>query len=452
MAISPSIIQEYYRVVDYWADIETEKKWKLAIWSVEYPDLDLIEKFLEIECSPLGQFDDIFFRFDTEYRGDSQAYAEALWNEYTSWFTEKVEEKYDILKALKDDHMLVQEYMPDASLERTMGNLWKEMKRFKSCIKDLEEVHFCIYFPAGRPDGIVRTQWFKDLLAEDIPDGIRFVTVDYKKSRQIDLNESNKIAILRPDLQMKAALRNELDKKDAGGDLIAPENQFKQQVTIVMDCTLKKDKKTMDKEVRTLLDIARDINDLSIFISSLFIASQAYYAIKEYDASLEYCDKTIRETEREMENDAPAGYSYWRMALFLKAAILSARKDRKEAIELYEAVAEKALEKKDPYYVMESYRLSGFLLYEQGKREQAFERFLLSMAAGSYLEMEVRRSSTFIYSAHLALYLGRKVRSPIEIETLESQLKIWLGEDWRTLVENPDMDQASVRRRASVFS
>ena len=153
-----------------------------------------------------------------------------------------------------------------------------------------------------------------------------------------------------------------------------------------------------------------------------------------------------------MEDDTLTGYSYWRMALFLKAAILSSKKDRKEAIELYESVAEKALEKKDAYYIMESYRLAGFLLYEQGKLEEAFERFLLSMTAGSYLELEVRRSSTFIYSAHLALHIGRKLRSPNEIETIEGQLKIWLGNDWQTLVENPDMDQASVRRRASVFS
>lgn len=451
MAISPSIIQEYYHVADYWADIETGKKWKLAIWSVEYSDVELIEKFLEIECSPLGAFDDIFFRFDTEYDGDNLQYAEALWDEYVSWFTEKVEEKYDVLKALKDDRLLLQEYVPDTSLQRTPANLWKEMLRFKSCIKDLEGIHFCIYFPPGRPEGVMKTQWFKQLLEDGIPDGIRLVTIDYKRSKRIELGESDKVAVIRPHLHMQEALRNDLNKEDAGGDLLAPENQFKRQVTTVMDCTLKKNKKLMDKEVRRLLDIAKDINDMTISISSLFIASQAYYAIKEYKVSMEYCDKTIRETEEELKNDESAGYSYWKMALYMKAAILSSEKDRKEAIDIYEKVADKALEKKDPYYVMESYRLSGFLRYEQGKLEQAFERFLLSMTAGSYLAIEVRRSSTFIHSAYLALYIGRKLRSPGEVEVLESQLKVWLGDDWKQLVENPGMNQGDVRRRAFVF-
>lgn len=32
---------------------------------------------------------------------------------------------------------------------------------------------------------------------------------------------------------------------------------------------------------------------------------------------------------------------------------------------------------KDPYYVMEGYRMCGFLRYEDGKMEQAFEYFCL---------------------------------------------------------------------------
>lgn len=60
MGASASVIQEYYKAVDYWADIEVRKDWKLAIWVVEATDVDLIDRFFEIERSPVGQFDDIF--------------------------------------------------------------------------------------------------------------------------------------------------------------------------------------------------------------------------------------------------------------------------------------------------------------------------------------------------------------------------------------------------------
>ena len=34
MGASASVIQEYYKAVDYWADIAGKKDWKLAIWIV----------------------------------------------------------------------------------------------------------------------------------------------------------------------------------------------------------------------------------------------------------------------------------------------------------------------------------------------------------------------------------------------------------------------------------
>ena len=81
-----------------------------------------------------------FFRFDTSYQGDIKVFSESLWEEYISWFGEKVSEEYDIMAALKKDGRLYQDYHPDGSLERTAENLWSELLRFKSCIKGLEHV------------------------------------------------------------------------------------------------------------------------------------------------------------------------------------------------------------------------------------------------------------------------------------------------------------------------
>ena len=106
MGASASVIQEYYKAVDYWTDIADKKDWKLAIWIVGQNDVDLVDRFLEIERSPVGQFEDIFFRFDTPYEGTVDEYTEQLWMEYAGWFSEEVEEKYDILKALRHDGLL----------------------------------------------------------------------------------------------------------------------------------------------------------------------------------------------------------------------------------------------------------------------------------------------------------------------------------------------------------
>ena len=192
--------------------------------------------------------------------------------------------------------------------------------------------------------------------------------------------------------------------------------------------------------------------DTNIRISALLIASEAYYAIREYKHSMKYSDETVREAEKAMQGGETAGYSYWKMAVSMKAAILTAGKKREEAVALYDMMAKKAVMQKDPYYVMEGYRMCGFLRYEDGKMEQAFEYFLLALAGGSYLSAEIRRSSTFVYAAYLALHTGRLVRAPIDVGILERQLCEWIGEDWKELVDNPDMQQAKARRRGSFFS
>ena len=48
------MIQEYYKAVDYWADIVGNRDWKLSVWIVGQNDVDLVDRFLEIERSPVG--------------------------------------------------------------------------------------------------------------------------------------------------------------------------------------------------------------------------------------------------------------------------------------------------------------------------------------------------------------------------------------------------------------
>lgn len=286
MGASASVIQEYYKAVDYWADIVGNRDWKLSVWIVGQNDVDLVDRFLEIERSPVGQFDDIFFRFDTPYRGDDEEYTEQLWQEYAGWFSEKVEEKYDILRALRHDGLLKEEYIPDVSVEHTAGNLWREMLRFKACISRLDDAFFCLYFPPEQERGYSRTGWFGNVLKEGVPQGIRMTTIDLKKNRSIRLGESREVVCIRPQFDMAAALHNRMARSDSGNDLIAPENRFKQQVTVVMDSTQKQDWKLLDREIRKLLDIAQEIKDTNIRISALLIASEACYAIREYKHSM----------------------------------------------------------------------------------------------------------------------------------------------------------------------
>lgn len=186
---------------------------------------------------------------------------------------------------------------------------------------------------------------------------------------------------------MAAALHNRMARSDTGNDLIAPENRFKQQVSAVMDCTQKQDWKLLDKEIRKLLDVAGELKDTNILTSALFIAAEACYAIREYKHSIKYSDDTIREAEKAMDNGEAAGYSYWKMATSMKAAVLTAEKNGRKQLHCMRDWRRKLSDKKIPtmswkVIVCVAFTLrgrpaeSGFRVFSAcfGSRELSFRR------------------------------------------------------------------------------
>jgi tetratricopeptide (TPR) repeat protein len=189
-------------------------------------------------------------------------------------------------------------------------------------------------------------------------------------------------------------------------------------------------------------------------ISTPLIASQAYYMTGSYEKSLFHTEKAISMSKEVMDKDDEntVAYAVWKASMFQKGAILSGQKKRKNAIAVYEEVTEETTKRKDILYIMEAYRMVGFLLYEMRKSEEALQNFLLSLYAGSHLDLETRSQSTFLYSANLALLLCREVRGTEDEEILEKQLQEWLGDDWHDLVEGGRMEKAKKKRKSSVFN
>lgn len=450
MSASASIAQEYYKVKDYWSEADKGKNWVLAVWVVEFQDVDIIDKFLEIEQSPLGSFEDIFFRFDTSFKGDQMLFEKGLWEEFKAWFDPAPKPELDMYAAMKNDGLLLEDYLPNTKLEPTITNLWKEMLRFKSCISGLENNNFCIYFPPTSLESPGLGFWFKNILKEGIPEGIRLVTIDFKEGRKVSLANFLNLGLvveIYPKLDMMEAINNEMDKDCNSYDAIGIDAKYRKQIRTVLAVAAKQ--KQLDTEVDVLLSLARQMEDFSSFISALLIASQAYFIKKENSKSEQYADEAIENAQIAMDKNDPAGYPIWKSCMMLKGALLMGKKKRLEAIVIYEKLAETAASQGDAFSAMEGYRLSGHLHYELNRLNTAFELLLLSLAAGSYLEMAVRRQSTFLHAAYLALYIGRQVKSPNDMGILKNELKAWLGDDWKNLLEEEGVLGAKQKRQKS---
>ena len=452
MGTSVSIADIYYQIQDQWQAVSVQPDWKLAVWISPTENLAIIDKFLEIERSPAGSCDDIFFRFETEYTGNNRLFTRQLWEEYHSWFAEDVPEEYDLLAALRKDGLMKENYVPlDIPEQPTAKSLWSEFLRLKSCIYGLEDKKICIYFPPSTSDKPAMTNWFRSVLKETIPEDIRLVTIDYADKRRIFFPAGDLIVYLKAKFDLRAAINNEMDKECDTYDSTSLDSRYRKQVRKVMEVTLQKKCTVLDKEVRKLLSIADESKETSIHLATPLIAAQAYFNINQPDKCLNYADEAIRLSGEAMLKEDVGGYPIWKVAMFQKAAIFVSQKEWKKGIEIYSRVALKATSQQDAFYIMESHRMCGYLLYELNKKEDAFEQLLLSLAGGSYLEERIRRESTFLYSAYLALSLGRDTRSPKEMKMLEEQLQIWLGKDWQALVCNEWIAQSATRRRSSLF-
>jgi hypothetical protein len=69
------------------------------------------------------------------------------------------------------------------------------------------------------------------------------------------------------------------------------------------------------------------------------------------------------------------------------------------------------------------------------------------LVAGSYLDKEVIRQSTFLHAAYLAVFIGKKIKEPEEVAILESQLQDWIGEDWKDLLEEGEMEHTTTKMK-----
>jgi len=454
--MATSIAHEFYKLREEWKEIDKIQSWRLAVWVAEYPDVDIIDKFMEIERSPIGVFDDLFFKFESSYQGNAVVFEQLLWQEFVSWFLPAEKPEMDMHNALYENGFLTQKFIPDSTLAPTAKNLWNEFLRLRQLIKDVEEhTHFCLYFPIVAYNKHNIAEWFTSIVKE-VPNGIRLVTMDFAQDRKIKLAVSRQrispIVYMFPKLDMAAAIKNEMSKDSGNFDTVDLHARFRKQVMTVMDATTEVINNSTSREIKKLLGITKEIGTLSAHIAGLLVAAQACYSIKETKKSEEYTNDALKHAAIAMQNNDPTGYPVWKSCMLLKAALLYGRKERNEALKIYEEMADTASRCGDAFYIMEGRRLSGQIYYELGKLENGLQSMLLALAAGSYLDLPLRRQSTFLHAAYMSLYLGNKIRSQADVEELRLQLEDWLGEDWEDLLEQAGIDTATTKMKTSVFS
>jgi len=449
--MATSVAQEFYKLREEWEQIDRLKSWRLAVWVAEYPDVDIIDKFIEIERSPIGIYDDLFFRFESVYKGDVETFEAELWEEFISWFAPSPKPELAIHQALYEGGLITTLFVPDVTLAPTAKNLWTELVRFRALIEHIDAgTHFCLYFPMVAYNTHPISEWFAHVL-KDIPKEIRLLSMDFAQDRKIKIVATSCVYLF-PKLNMVEAIKNEMAKDSGNYNTVDVHARFRKQVMKVMDSTTEKINNTTGAAVEKLLGITQEIGGVSAYIAGQLVAAQAFYARKDNKQSEQHTDEALRSAREAMAANDSGAYDVWKSCMLLKAALHYGRKEKKQALAVYEEMADTASKNGDAYYVMEGRRLMGHISYELGNRQEAFENMLLALTAGSYLDINLRRQSTFLHAAYMALYLADRMTTADQLMELKLQLADWLGEDWEGLLQQAGVENASIKMKTSIFS
>ncbi|WP_299434347.1 hypothetical protein [uncultured Maribacter sp.] len=441
-----TIAQEFYKIRNTWKTIDG-KKWDMAIWACDYHDIDILDKFMETETSPIGMFNDIFFRITTLYISE-KTFEEELWKEFTNWFIPPKEERYDMLGALKKDGYLDKNYTVDLSLPPTFASVLKELLRLKEQLP-LKEEAFILYFPPGvHSDGFEK--WFLEKMDQGIPKGIRFATIDPIGGRKFGNLVKHKKAIVKElsvTLNMAAAMKNAMDADSNESRPHSPNAKFQKQVRRIMEATVDK-KMSVSNESEELLKLGYQLNILNTKATSHLVSAIAFYSVKEDNLAIEHIEKTLEMTED--DSVAEDAYPMWRSAMLLKAALVIAKEDTNTALKCYRAVATKAVNKGDIFHIMEAYRMQAFYHFKEGKQKDAWEACVYSLQAGTNLPIEIRRESTYLFTAALALKVVQDSRMDSTIvQKLTERYEKSIGEDWDTLLQGTEIIDTKYLNRST---
>lgn len=426
MSEATSIKQEYYKVQRYWEEALKDESWKLAIWVAQYPDIEIVSQFLDVEASALGETDEILLKFDSVYTVDDSTFEQDLWNEFQGWFDGAMDPAYDMHKALLEDHFLKQAFVPDTRLAPTIENLLLEIERFRTSLVGVD-VSLIIEFRLGRHQKQIGA-WIQDLLALDIPEKIRFVVIDIAQDRlygRIRTKNRDKVFEIHPELAMVGAMKNEMKQATESTSPHSPDAKYKLLVLELMEAL--PNQKKMQPLMQQLLVEAQKINK-SVEVSSYLIIAHAYSVVNESKKGLEAIEKAIKNLAL---TQAEERYPLWRSCLLFKAAFLMKMKKEDEAFKTYELIGEEAGKEQDCFYIMEAYRLCAGIKMKKKKYGEAFEYALLGLYGGSFLDRPMRRNSTYLYLGNLAYHVVKYVDDSKEkTQMLAEHLEKWIGEDW----------------------
>ena len=400
----------------------------------EYENQSLIDTFFDYLLAIDIESDTFVFCSETEYT-DTNAFCRSI--------VKEIEEEVQIWNTanIPEDipHSEIN-WKADLTIEDPITLLTQNLNSFSRYVSPDEKQKICLVLKQPAFTKKEATEFFSEILKQDLVSNLRFTVADYKEGTLYDKlssQYSTEVKTIIPSMDI-AGLAEQLASQEVNEG--SADSLYRMYLMRLFNKAKTKDSKGVMQEAKNCLDIIskeieNDVNWISQIVTVYTVIYGDKLRLKDYKEALYFSDKAVEAaTLSEGKIDPTLSYRLMGQTLTGNGAILCIQKQWEKAVKVYEQ-ATKAYESCGDYLMQcETLRLSAWVKEHNNQKSDAIDDYIKAFYLVNKMTPEIAKHSTY------PLIVQKLLDSTIRLDKLSDKemdnvLSPILGEEWRSYVK-----------------
>lgn len=418
-----AITRRLAKMQDQYTDFYLSKTGRVCVWNIQADESRMVDAFFKVEQTEGGQFDEFFMRLDSPFiKLDN--YKDQLIGEFKM--------------KLRDS----EELLAESNIEIDL-NILEQVNKRKSLFFLLDAFRKVIHPKDGRlvlfltPRTISNDnhfeQWLYQQLKAGWPEKVRIMLSYVGESVSFNNLLSDfpsQIMILRPDLDMEAAMQ-ELVEGGNPGDPAVKMRKLLMQMNLAASKGKMEEAEKLGQQAIAYSRTQPNMEHIEPTVYSALGAFTSTQPGNEHLAMQHYAKSTAA-AQQAQDAGHPLGLSMVFQSAFSRGAALVQQSQFEEAAELYRNAAKQGVD--NPQYVyqrMEAYRMAGICYYNLNRGEECWDCNWMALDLAEELDQQTRSYTALPYVGEVLMHYANSTSRPDLESLVESRMVALLGKSWR---------------------
>ncbi len=403
-----------------WDSFIQKEKAKVCLWQIQSDERNLLEAFVDVECSQHGKTEEFFVRFETPFKNTTQ---------YTKDLIKELKSLLDQTQAALEQEDIYIHWKPykGKSVISPPSLFTENLQLFIQSIPTWGEGKMVAYLAPSKIDNENQfLHWIGQIIENEIPDKVRLMLLEDQNDVKFeDLLEVFPIEInaIEPQLDTDNMLR----QLASMGSPKNPGVQFRQKYVAMTQAGKKGDLKLLNKLEKEALLLVKKQKwpQLEVFVHSL--TGNILMGVKQFDQALKSFAKARKVAE---SGGAKILKSLLPKTIFAQSSVYIIQKKYYQAARLYEEASRAAQADEDQLSEMDAWRMAAVCYESEQELPKAWKCNQNAISVAEKMEPELVKSSTLPFVGEALLRLAEPMRLPqSKIVTRQKMIEL-IGPNW----------------------